>query len=279
MSPAPHISPKIRAYGKARIDITRRARDEAEWRALWKEPSKPYPFSHSPDWKFNIVYKVDDFAAEIGFFIDLLGFPVWAFSPSYAQFTSPSGEFTFSVAAAQPGEQSTPDDALRLQFNVLDLSEVVTELELRGVTFDQPPTPVQEGSSACVASFRTPHGIAIDLFGELCTDEMENEASGLSEADAAIGNDPPADLDASFNPQRSRIEPTITKDNEADKSPEEESPQATPSAIWRAVSRVSSRFSSQGNEPRRANAGRGNGELTYAPLKGDEFDADEEEYP
>ena len=28
MSPAPHISPRVRAYGKARIDITRRAKDE-----------------------------------------------------------------------------------------------------------------------------------------------------------------------------------------------------------------------------------------------------------
>ncbi len=36
-----HINPRIRAYGKARIDVTRRAKDEIEWQKLWREPVEP----------------------------------------------------------------------------------------------------------------------------------------------------------------------------------------------------------------------------------------------
>ncbi len=93
MSPAPHISPRVRAYGKARIDITRRAKDEEEWRRLWKAPSQPYPFTAGEGWKFNLVYTVDDYAAEIGFFIDVLGFQVLAFSPEPGAARQPGWQF------------------------------------------------------------------------------------------------------------------------------------------------------------------------------------------
>jgi len=171
MSPAPHISPRVRAYGKARIDITRRAKDEEEWRRLWKAPSQPYAFTAGEGWKFNLVYTVDDYAAEIGFFIDVLGFQVLAFSPSQAQLASADGNFAFTVLTAKDEGSSTPPEALRLQLNVEAIIQTVRELERRGVSIDQQPTPVQAGSTWQIASFRTPHGVNIELLSESLADD------------------------------------------------------------------------------------------------------------
>jgi len=159
------VDPRIRALGKARIDITRRARDEHEWQAQWREPRFSFPFTWEGGWRHCIQYTVDDFAAEVGFFIDVLGFPVNAFSPSYAQFTSPDQAFFFSVAATQAGCQSTPVDSLRIQFLVNDLMGTVEELERRGINFERKP---QAGEAfPAIAILRSPHGVAIELWGVL----------------------------------------------------------------------------------------------------------------
>lgn len=160
-----HINPRIRAYGKARIDITQRAENEEEWLDGWRESLHPFAFEFKGHWKFNIEYKVDDYAAEVGFFIDILGFPVVEFSPSHAQFTTPDQEFTFSVAAALEGEGSTNPETLRLQFMVDEIMETCKELELRGAKFEQPPQKLPDGSGLFVGYFRTPHGVPIDLWG------------------------------------------------------------------------------------------------------------------
>jgi hypothetical protein len=159
------VNSKMRAYGKARIDITKRAKDEQDWQENWREQLHPYPLKFADGWKTCFEYKVDDFAAEIGFFIDFLGFPSSAFSPSYAQFTSPEGDFFIGVSAVQEGEDSSSPDTLRIQFNVLDLFDTISELEDRGIVFEQQPQPIQNNSEIMVGSFRSPHGICIDLWG------------------------------------------------------------------------------------------------------------------
>ncbi len=160
-----HINPRFRAYGRARIDIAQRAQSREDWHHLWKEPSNPFPFTWGENWKQCIEYKVDDFAAEVGFFIDILGLPINAFDPDYAMFTSPAKDFYFSVVPAFEEEDSTPPDALRIQFMVADIFETVEKLERRGVEFEQQPQSCQEGSSLFITYFRTPHGICVDLWG------------------------------------------------------------------------------------------------------------------
>lgn len=172
------VNPRFRAYGKARIDIAQRAATRADWDRLWKKSTFPFPFSWGQSWKQCIEYKVEDFPAEVGFFIDILGFPVNAFDPDYAMFTSPGGEFFFSVVPALDGEQSTPPHAIRLQFMVARIIETAVELQRRGVVFEQWPAPAGENSSTLIGSFRTPHGIGIDLWGvedDLSQLEDENQ--------------------------------------------------------------------------------------------------------
>jgi catechol 2,3-dioxygenase-like lactoylglutathione lyase family enzyme len=170
------VDPRIRALGKARIDVTRRATNEQEWQKMWREPRYPFPFDWGQSWKLSIQYIVDDYAAEIGFFIDVLGLPVYAFSPSYAMFTSPDQSFAFSVIAAQEGSASTDPDTLRIQFMVNNILKVSEELERRGIVFEQKPQPdPTPGSCLYVGYFRTPHGVCVDLFGEVEVDPYGNE--------------------------------------------------------------------------------------------------------
>jgi catechol 2,3-dioxygenase-like lactoylglutathione lyase family enzyme len=172
----PRVNPRVRAFGKARIDIARRASNRADWERLWKRSTYPFPFSWGESWKQCVEYRVDDFAAEVGFYIDILGLPVNAFDPDYAMFTSPNGEFFFSVVPVSEGESCTPPDAIRIQFMVSDILEIAAELERRGIAFEHYPQPCVEGSSLFIGYFRTPHGICIDLWGLVGDDfELEEE--------------------------------------------------------------------------------------------------------
>jgi len=159
------INPRFRAYGKARIDIAKRAETREDWDQLWVKPTNPFPFAWGNSWKQCIEYKVADFPAEVGFFIDILGFPVNAFDPDYAMFTSPSGDFYFSVVPTREGENPTPLGAIRLQFMVQNIVETAIELERRGVKFNQLPARVADNSSFLIGSFFSPNGIGIELWG------------------------------------------------------------------------------------------------------------------
>lgn len=165
------INPRIRAYGKARLDIARRARTPEEWQRLWLPPAQKFIFEWGEHWKQCIEYKVDDLAAEVGFFIDVLGLPVNAFDPDYAMFTSPDGDFHFAVVPALDGNPSTPPDAIRLQFMLADILATAQELQERGVEFEVPPTPIQEGSDLYIGYFRSPHGIPVELWGVVSDEE------------------------------------------------------------------------------------------------------------
>jgi len=177
------VSSRVRAYGKARLEVARRAASPQERAKLWKPPAHPFPFVWGQEWKQCVEYKVDDYAAEVGFLIDVLGLVVKSFDPEYAMFTSPRGDFLFSVAQANEDYPSTPPDALRIQFMLADILETAAELEQRGIQFEQPPQPCQPGSSLHIGYFRTPHGICIDLWGmveqafaqERAGDEIEEQ--------------------------------------------------------------------------------------------------------
>jgi catechol 2,3-dioxygenase-like lactoylglutathione lyase family enzyme len=174
-APKHPINPRFRAYGKARLDIARRAATRSDWDQLWKEPAFPFPFDWGEWWKQCIEYKVDDFPAEVGFFTDILGLPVVAFDPNYAMFTSPARDFFLAVVPALEAGKSTPPDALRIQFMVADIFKTVQELERRGIVFEQNPQPCELGSSMFITYFRTPHGLSVDLWGIV----PESEGPGI----------------------------------------------------------------------------------------------------
>lgn len=161
------INPRVRDFGKARIDIAVRARNQTQWEKLWVHPVNSFPFVWGESWKQCVEYRVDDFPAEVGFYIDILGLPINALDPGYAMFTSPQADFTFAVVPAHHAEPSTPPDAFRLQFMVKDIVSTTDELQRRGIYFEQTPQPLHPGSSLSTASFRTPHGICVELWSKV----------------------------------------------------------------------------------------------------------------
>jgi hypothetical protein len=159
------INPRIRVLGKARLDFAGHTRDPLEWEKRWERPMNPFPFVWGDPWKQCVEYRVDDFPAEVGFFIDVIGFAVNTLDPNYAKFTSPQGDFFISTLPTPHFEQSTPPNALRLQFMVKDINLTTLQLQKRGISFDYTAQPLQPGSSLLISSFSTPHGILIELWG------------------------------------------------------------------------------------------------------------------
>ncbi|KAF0242599.1 MAG: hypothetical protein FD180_3829 [Planctomycetota bacterium] len=153
-----------RKLGDARIAAARASKSPEDWKRLWSKPANPWAIKWGTCWKHCIEYTVADFASEVGFFIDVLGFPTNAFGDDYAMFTSPEKDFYFGVVRAKDGATPTPKDAIRLQFMVEDVYGTTLEFEKRGVSFDKKPVS-HHGSPIFCATFRTPSGISVDLWG------------------------------------------------------------------------------------------------------------------
>ena len=147
----------FRKLGQARLEAFRSKETE-------KKPQPGFPITFGACWKQCSQYAVDDFAAETGFWMDGLGLPVNAFGPDYAMFTSPGRDFFFSIVPASKANPATPKEAVRLEFMVEDLPALAAELERRGIRFEKPPAPESPGSPMWKGSFRTPHGIAVNLW-------------------------------------------------------------------------------------------------------------------
>jgi hypothetical protein len=190
------INPRVRAIGKARLDFASHTKNQIEWEKQWKSPSNQFPFDWGESWKQCVEYRVDDFPAEVGFYIDILGFSVNALDPTYAMFTSPQAEFFISIVPTQPNEQSTSPDAIRLQFMVKDIARTTQALQQRGISFDHTPQPLHPGSTLQISTFRTPHGISIELWGRDEILQISELATSTTNIATKPGNgDDPEDED------------------------------------------------------------------------------------
>jgi len=169
----PHVNPRFRAYGRARIDIIQHVSNQEDWDRLWKSPSNSFPFQWTEGWKQCIEYRVEDYAAEVGFYIDFLGFSVDEFGPQYARFCSPAGDFAIGIEACPAGSSARPVSGLGLQLQVTNLFELVEELQKRGVSFEQPPKIHSRDKSLVSTIFKTPHGLVIELLSQNSYPELE----------------------------------------------------------------------------------------------------------
>ena len=169
----PHVNPRFRAYGRARIDIIQHVSNQEDWDRLWKSPSNSFPFQWTEGWKQCIEYRVEDYAAEVGFYIDFLGFSVDEFGPQYARFCSPAGDFAIGIEACPAGSSASPVSGLGLQLQVTNLFELVEELQKRGVSFEQPPKIHPRDKSLVSTIFKTPHGLVIELLSQNSYPELE----------------------------------------------------------------------------------------------------------
>jgi hypothetical protein len=45
------LNPRVRAYGKARLDFAQRVKNPADWEKLWIPSSNTFPFDWGESWK------------------------------------------------------------------------------------------------------------------------------------------------------------------------------------------------------------------------------------
>lgn len=154
------------ALGLERIKVASSCKSSKDWKERWADSKHPFPFKFGTCWTQCIEYHVKDFPAEVGFFIDILGFSTNAFGDGYAMFTGPGREFFFAVTPSSEENPLTPSETIRLEFMVADILEVGKKLEARGLTFEKPLAPEGgSGSQLYQGTLRTPNGISLRLWG------------------------------------------------------------------------------------------------------------------
>ncbi len=101
-----------------------------------KQPAKrntPVTFNHA------MVY-VEDTAAALRFYRDLLGFRLIDEAPGYyARLRSPRGRTTIALHKLEPGQPQGENGAIRLYFEARNLDALCRRLAKSGVEFKQMP--------------------------------------------------------------------------------------------------------------------------------------------
>lgn len=158
------MAERCRELGRRRIEALANCRTPDDYRQAYVEPP-PVALQWGTCWKHTVEYRVDDVAAEAGFFMDLFGFDANVLSPEYVMIMGREGEFFLSFRPPAGGEQTTPPDALSLEFMVADVKATAAELERRGAVLTQPPEPYgAEGSAMVTCLLQTPHGVQVKLW-------------------------------------------------------------------------------------------------------------------
>ncbi len=173
----------LRKLGQARLDIPKQAKTPEDFKRLWTEPAQPFNMKWGDCWTFAPCYHVEDFAAEVGFWLDVMGFDSNAITEDFCMVMDPEKRFTFSIRPASEqrsapeadpaGNQRavTPAEALTLEFMVDGIREICAELAERGVDVERHPEPYGAPSSPMyTALLRTPAGLRVWLWGLVSPD-------------------------------------------------------------------------------------------------------------
>lgn len=164
-----------RALGEERLGVAREARTPEDWKKRWKDTTHAFPFVWGSCWSATITYQVDDFAAEVGFFVDGLGFRCNAIGDDFCMLAAPDRSYFFCVTPVPDGGRATPVDTFRLSFMLDDIEATSASIDDRGIPFERRPSP--EGgpdSPMRMGWLRTPNHVKVELWGLL--DEPSGDA-------------------------------------------------------------------------------------------------------
>ncbi len=157
---------QCKAYGKERIGIAQMAKNAEQWKEMWGETKHPFLFKAGDCWTMTFEFRVDDFEAEVGFFVDVLGCSVNALGDEYAMFTGPEKDFFFSIVPTPKCGSATPTDSFHIEFMIADILKVTEQLEARGIIFDKKPEPYMgPESSLYMGNFKSPNGVLVQIWG------------------------------------------------------------------------------------------------------------------
>jgi len=163
-----NFTEKCRELGRKRLELAGNMKTPEDWKKHWPASENEYIYKLGPCWTHMIEYYVEDFEAEVGFMIDMMGFDTFVVdnNESVCIVTNPDNHFYFCFyEASSQDKQPTPKDALKLSLMVEDIEEVGKKLEARGIEFDDKLHPPQEGSPMLRGFIRSPNGIPIEFWG------------------------------------------------------------------------------------------------------------------
>lgn len=120
------------ALGRERLALAESIQSPEEWKDKWQGPKHEYPFTWGDCWKAHVVFTVPHFEAELGFYLDVLGFGLNAMWDDHAMLISPDKEFSFVIKNGTPDEHATPA-TVHLEFMVGNIEEAFEALQERSV--------------------------------------------------------------------------------------------------------------------------------------------------
>jgi catechol 2,3-dioxygenase-like lactoylglutathione lyase family enzyme len=176
---------RLREVGEQLIEMSRNASTQEDWQKIWAMAKPDISFEWGPCWKQSAEYRVDDFAAEVGFYFNVIGLSLFTLNPDAVMFTSPDKAFLLAVAPATDEEPAVHPNSFRVEFMVDDINATVKELESRGLGFDEVARPWGDSNPMQVARFRTPNGIGVTLWGMVETEPADAVASPETVAEPA----------------------------------------------------------------------------------------------
>jgi hypothetical protein len=155
------ITTLCRTLGKRRLATLARMKTREDWAKRWPKARHAYPFSWGECWKAVAEFGVKDYAAELGFHLDILGLELNASWDDHAMLKTPDGEYAFTIYRAK---RTAPE--LNLQFMLGNIEAATAALTKRRVTVVQELT-AEWGEANPMRTFKltTPNGVLITLWG------------------------------------------------------------------------------------------------------------------
>ena len=157
----PAVSASFAQRGRDVFTFAERATRE-DWEQEWQVPRFALG-DFGPCWTCSPTWRVADVEAELGFFVDGLGFDVNAVFPEgrYAMLIAPGGSVTFAIQQATDEHPAIVPGSLTLEFMLADTEAAWANATARGVHGVTAPW-VEDGMLR--ATLRSPSGIDVELW-------------------------------------------------------------------------------------------------------------------
>ena len=111
-------------------------------------------------------YHVDNFEAELGFYVDILGMKAQSLNQDYAVVHNEPREFYIGFWRASKDKPATPTGSISICFFFENIRNGVAKLKDRGVEFTDNIKPFPDENGTCrLAKLKTPNNHNIEIWG------------------------------------------------------------------------------------------------------------------
>jgi Glyoxalase/Bleomycin resistance protein/Dioxygenase superfamily len=157
------------ALGRDRLALAESIQSPEEWKDKWKDAKHEYPFTWGECWKAHVVFAVPHFEAELGFYLDILGFGMNAMWDNHAMLVSPDKGFSFVIKKGSADMHARPA-TVHLEFMLGNIEEAFASLRARGVPLTtELVAEWGEDNAMRTCGIKTPSGYCIKLWGMVQT--------------------------------------------------------------------------------------------------------------